>query len=414
MQVNPAFGSILGYGPDQLIGASIEDLTHPDDRPESSLWSRRVFSGEATTLQQDVRYLRADGKAVWVSLSASCVRDAAGSAKYGIYQIEDITERRRMNEMVAHAAIHDPLTDLPNRTLLMDRLKSALDRIDRSAGHVMVAFVDLDHFKLINDSLGHEWGDRVLRMVADRINQALRPSDTVARFGGDEFVVVCESIPDEEAALELANRIATSLSLPLTVEHLETFITASVGIALARYRDTSPERLLSDADSAMYRAKERGRASIEMYNEHKDIWSIGRLRVGNDLHRAISRHEFELHYQPFVDLHSSTLVAVEALVRWRHPTRGLLAPGGVHRTGRRHRHDRPHRELGATGGLPAVGRVVPAAGGIGSRSLEVDGVDQRVTPATGGEAVSRPWWPRSSTRPGSTRTTSGWRSPKGP
>jgi diguanylate cyclase (GGDEF)-like protein/PAS domain S-box-containing protein len=327
VQVNPAFGSILGYGPDQLTGVSIEDLTHPDDRPESGLWARRVFSGQATTWQQDVRYLRADGDAVWVSLSASCVRDAGGSAKYGIYQIEDITERRRMNEMVAHAAIHDPLTDLPNRTLLMDRLKSALDRIERNAGNVMVAFVDLDHFKLINDSLGHEWGDRVLRVVADRINQALRPSDTVARFGGDEFVVVCESIPDEEAALELANRITTSLSLPLTIEHLETFITASVGIALARYRDTSPERLLSDADSAMYRAKERGRASIEMYNEHKDVWSIGRLRVGNDLHRAISRDEFELHYQPFVDLHSSTLVAVEALVRWRHPTRGLLAPG---------------------------------------------------------------------------------------
>ena len=275
----------------------------------------------------EVRYVHADGHAVWVSLSVSQISDVSGTAKYGICQIEDVTERRAMNELIAHAAIHDPLTDLPNRTLFMDRLETALDRTDRSEGNVMVAFVDIDHFKIINDSMGHEWGDRVLCLVAERIKAAVRPGDTVARLGGDEFVVLCDAVPDDAKAFELADRIAADLRVPLRVEGHEAYVTASIGLALAHHRDTSPERLLSDADSAMYRAKESGRASIELYDEDKDIWSIGRLRVGNDLHRAISRNEFELHYQPFIDLHTSTLIAVEALVRWRHPTRGLLPPG---------------------------------------------------------------------------------------
>jgi diguanylate cyclase (GGDEF)-like protein/PAS domain S-box-containing protein len=327
LQANPSFGTILGYGTDELPGLHIESLTHPDDRQMSEVWTHRLFTSDVATRQLELRYLHADGHAVWVSLSASCIRDGSGTAKYGICQIEDVTERRAMNELIAHAAIHDPLTDLPNRTLFMDRLEGALDRTDRSDGSVMVAFVDVDHFKVINDSMGHEWGDRVLCLVADRIKDAVRPGDTVARFGGDEFVVLCDTVPDEATAFELADRIATNLRVPLLVEGLETFVTASIGIALAHHRSTSPVRLLSDADSAMYRAKESGRASIELYDEQKDIWSIGRLRVGNDLHRAISRNEFEIHYQPFIDLQTSSLVAVEALIRWRHPTRGLLLPG---------------------------------------------------------------------------------------
>jgi diguanylate cyclase (GGDEF)-like protein/PAS domain S-box-containing protein len=327
LQANAAFGTILGYSPDQLVGAQVENLTHPDDRQMSEIWTHRLFTSDVAIRQLEARYLHADGHAVWVSLSASCISDATGSTKYGICQIEDVTERRSMNELIAHAAIHDPLTDLPNRTLFMDRLEGALGRTDRSEGSVMVAFVDVDHFKVINDSMGHEWGDRVLCLVAERIKEAVRPGDTVARFGGDEFVVLCDAVPDEATAFELADRIATNLRVPLVVEDLETFVTASIGIALAHHRDTSPERLLSDADSAMYRAKDAGRASIELYDEAKDIWSIGRLRVGNDLHRAISGDEFEVHYQPFIDLHNSSLVAVEALVRWRHPTRGLLLPG---------------------------------------------------------------------------------------
>jgi len=166
----------------------------------------------------------------------------------------------------------------------------------------------------------------VLRLVAERLKQIMRPGDTVARLGGDEFIVLCDDVADEATAFDLAHRVTACLRAPIVVEDLDIFVTASIGFALARHNPTSPDRLISDADTAMYRAKERGRASIEMYDEQKDAWSIGRLRIGNDLHRAISKGQFELHYQPFVELHTSTLVAVEALVRWRHPTRGLLPP----------------------------------------------------------------------------------------
>ncbi len=327
LQANASFGIIVDRSPAELVGVHFESLIHPDDRQLSEAWTHRLFAADIATRQLEVRFLHADGHPVWVSLSASCIRDASGTSKYGICQIEDVTERRAMNELIAHAAIHDPLTDLPNRTLFMDRLEGALDRSDRGEGSVMVAFVDVDHFKIINDSMGHEWGDRVLCLVAERIKEAVRPGDTVARLGGDEFVVLCDAVPDESKAFELADRIATNLRVPLLVEGVETFVTASIGLAMAHLGTTSPERLLGDADSAMYRAKESGRATVELYDEQKDIWSIGRLRVGNDLHRAIARNEFELHYQPFVDLSRSSLVAVEALVRWRHPTRGLLPPG---------------------------------------------------------------------------------------
>ena len=279
-----------------------------DDRQMSGSWTRRLFASDVATRQFEVRYVHADGHAVWVSLSVSQISDVSGTAKYGICQIEDVTERRAMNELIAHAAIHDPLTDLPNRTLFMDRLETALDRTDRSEGNVMVAFVDIDHFKIINDSMGHEWGDRVLCLVAERIKAAVRPGDTVARLGGDEFVVLCDAVPDDAKAFELADRIAADLRVPLRVEGHEAYVTASIGLALAHHRDTSPERLLSDADSAMYRAKESGRASIELYDEDKDIWSIGRLRVGNDLHRAISRERIRaplsaVHRSPHLDPH---------------------------------------------------------------------------------------------------------------
>lgn len=326
LQANASFGTIVGESPGDLVGVDIERLTHPDDRQMSEVWMHRLFASDVPTRQLEVRLVHADGKAVWVSLSASCIQDASGGSKHGICQIEDVTERRAMNELIAHAAIHDPLTDLPNRTLFMDRLEGALERNDRTDGNVMVAFVDVDHFKVINDSMGHEWGDRVLCQVADRIKGAVRPGDTVARLGGDEFVVLCDAVPDEETAFELADRIAADLRTPLMVDSVETFVTASIGLALARHRNTSPDRLLGDADTAMYRAKEAGRARVELYDENRDVWSIGRLRIGNDLHRAIARNEFELHYQPFVDMSTRSLVAVEALVRWRHPTRGLVPP----------------------------------------------------------------------------------------
>jgi diguanylate cyclase (GGDEF)-like protein len=208
----------------------------------------------------------------------------------------------------------------------MDRLEMTLRRADRDRHRVAVIFLDLDRFKLINDSLGHDVGDRILCAVADRLSSVMRASDTLARFGGDEFTVLCGQVDDEGDALEVAQRLVTAMGEPLALPSGETFVSLSVGIALSgEGSDTAPE-LLRHADVAMYRAKERGPSRIEIYTTDNAQKVVSRLRTSNELHRALERDELELHYQPVVDLQTQTLVGMEALVRWRHPTRGLLLP----------------------------------------------------------------------------------------
>jgi len=327
LQANRAFCAIVGRTQSAVVGSAVNELTYPDDREESLGWRTRLMDGEMNRYQIEKRYLHADGHAVWASLHASFVRDGDGNALYAIGQIEDITERRAMSALMAHAAIHDPLTDLPNRVLFADRLELALARSLRGTRHVAVTFVDLDHFKLINDSMGHEGGDQLLRAVAERIRASVRPGDTVARFGGDEFTILFEDVEDVASARDAVERALGALAEPFEFDDGELFVSASAGIALSSNGHDTAAVLLRNADAAMYRAKERGRGGIEVYDHQEDPWTARRLRTGNDLHRALERDEFELHYQPFVDLHTTTMLGVEALVRWRHPTRGLLAPG---------------------------------------------------------------------------------------
>jgi diguanylate cyclase (GGDEF)-like protein/PAS domain S-box-containing protein len=325
LRANAAYARILGRELQELVGMNVHDLTHPDDRDMSVGSMDRHVAGAADGYLIEKRYLHADGHVVWASVNVSCVRDGEGRPLYLIGQIEDITERRAYREQLAHAALHDPLTGLPNRALFLDRLRNALARSARHRQHVGVFFLDLDRFKRMNDSFGHDGGDALLQAVAERLRSSVRPADTVSRFGGDEFVVLCEEVPDEPRAWELAHRIAASLDVPLDVDGTELFVTASVGVALGRH-STAPERLVRDADTAMYRAKERGRGSIELFVERDDLWSVRRLQLGNDLHLALKRGEFELHYQPFVELHGTTLVGIEGLVRWHHPTLGMIRP----------------------------------------------------------------------------------------
>jgi diguanylate cyclase (GGDEF)-like protein len=236
----------------------------------------------------------------------------------------DITERKEFEQHLAHQARHDSLTGLPNRAAVLERLQAALD--DRRVQPVSVCFVDLDRFKLINDSHGHAVGDRVLAALARKLELAVRPTDLVGRFGGDEFVVVGTGIADEHEALSLAERIQNALAEPLRVRRRELFINASIGIALGETGD-SAETILRNADTAMYRAKDRGRNCVAFFDDQMQDEAQRLLRTENELHRAVERGELTLHYQPIVAYGAAEIDSVEALVRWEHPQRGLIAPG---------------------------------------------------------------------------------------
>jgi diguanylate cyclase (GGDEF)-like protein/PAS domain S-box-containing protein len=326
LRANPAMGRILGRNAADLPGQHVDAFTHPDDQALSSSELARLIAGESESYRIEKRYLHADGHDVWASLNVSCVRDNEGRPLYFIGQVEDVTESRALRERLAQAAIHDPLTSLPNRELFMDRLETALRLASRERRHVLVMFLDIDRFKLVNDSLGHDVGDQILCAVADRLRGEMRASDTLARFGGDEFTILCPEDHDEKEALQVAQRLADAMADPVVLPSGEIFVSLSVGMALSSGDTVSAAMLLRNADVAMYQAKDRGPARIEIYREANESHVVSRLRTSNELHRALEREELELHYQPIVDLHTETLVGMEALVRWQHPTRGLLSP----------------------------------------------------------------------------------------
>ncbi len=237
--------------------------------------------------------------------------------------LADALQQRATEDDIRYQALHDPLTGLPNRVLFMDRLGHALSR---PSAEVAVVLLDIDNFKLVNDSLGHGAGDELLMKIAPRLKDALRPGDTIARLGGDEFVVLLEQIPDERAAARIAERMVETFDVPFQLSAGEHFAKASLGIALAGDADRLPANLVRDADAAMYQAKSRGRARFEVFDGAMRIRTVARLSLENDLRRALERGELRIAYQPIVSLHDRSIVAVEALLRWQHPERGLVRP----------------------------------------------------------------------------------------
>jgi len=234
-------------------------------------------------------------------------------------------ERTRAEATMAHRALHDPLTGLPNRLLFVDRLALALARSGRSSGSVAVLFLDLDHFKAINDSHGHEAGDQLLVHVARRVEGALRPADSVSRFGGDEFTILCDAVEDERDAAVIGERVLAALARPFPLGEEEVALGGSLGLALGD-QESTPEGLVRNADIAMYRAKERGGSCYELFDELMRTRAAARLDAERSLRRALERGELRLHWQPSINLRTGAVVGMECLLRWQHPERGLLGP----------------------------------------------------------------------------------------
>jgi diguanylate cyclase (GGDEF)-like protein/PAS domain S-box-containing protein len=328
LYVSAGVQAILGFSPAEWIddpGLWARQM-HPDDR--AGIFAREESLAEPS-MPDEYRLRHRDGRTVWVRDEAALATDSEGHLRWhGV--ISDITDRKlaeaeleRRAEVIRYQAVHDPLTSLPNRALFQDRLVQALAR---PGAQVAVVLLDLDNFKLVNDSLGHSAGDELLMKIAPRLQTALRPDDTIARLGGDEFVVLLAEVPDERSAARVAERIVAAFEAPFQLSAGEHFAKASLGIAIAGAEGSEPASLIRDADAAMYQAKARGRARFEIFDRAMRARTVERLSVENDLRRALARQELRVVYQPIVSLRDSSIVSVEALLRWEHPTRGLLLP----------------------------------------------------------------------------------------
>ncbi|HEX2016482.1 MAG TPA: EAL domain-containing protein [Solirubrobacteraceae bacterium] len=325
MRVNAALARLTGYDQQELVGMGFRDLTPAEDVSEDEQALARLLDGTLPTHRTEKRYRRADGRIVWIDLSVSLVRNSDGAPVHLISQMQDITDRKVAERELTARALHDALTGLPNRLLFVDRVQHALARTERRAAPVSVLFLDLDRFKLVNDSLGHAAGDELLTEVARQLRGLLRPSDTVARFGGDEFTILCEDT-DERAAATVAERIAVALAGPMAIAGQDLYVSASIGIAIGRDPGTDAEQLVRDADAAMYRAKERGRSRYAIFEGGMRLGGAERLALESDLRKAIDRGELRVYYQPEVHLADGRMYGLEALVRWQHPVHGLVAP----------------------------------------------------------------------------------------
>ena len=323
LDCNSAFARILGYPSreDVLKVTALDLYSDPGDRESfvARLKQQRVLVNFEVCLR------RRDGSPVWVLANESLMDEPGGDTVMDGSLI-DITDRKRAEQQRWHQANHDALTDLPNRVLFNDRLSLAILHAQRRRQSLVVMFLDLDHFKRVNDTLGHSAGDELLVKVADRLRRCIRQDDTVARVGGDEFLLLLNGITREPDAAQMARKILGILAEPFLVQKRELFIEASIGIGMYPGDGADAETLVTNVDTAMYRAKETGRNSFQFFTRKMQEQSQERAALESGLRRALPRGEFVLHYQPIYRLRDRSVVGVEALVRWRHPEKGILSP----------------------------------------------------------------------------------------
>jgi len=323
LSINAASESLIGYEAEYFIGRHFGPLIVPEDLESALEHFEMARRGEPQNYEVAISHR--DGRRL--DLNVTSIPIVVEGEIVGVYGIaKDITGRKALERQLEYQALHDALTRLPNRALFMNRLEHAIARADRRKGRVAVLFMDLDRFKVVNDSLTHDIGDQLLAGVAGRLRACLRSEDTAARLGGDEFAVLLEDVEEVGEATRVAERIIEALQAPFHVAGRILFVTTSIGVALDNSGETRPGDLLREADVAMYRAKTRRRSHYEVFSLEKDIHAFNRLELESDLRLAIEREEFLLHYQPVVSLETGKMIGVEALARWRHPERGLVPP----------------------------------------------------------------------------------------
>jgi diguanylate cyclase (GGDEF)-like protein/PAS domain S-box-containing protein len=323
---NQRLQEMLGYSAEELEKLTIWAVSHPEDAHVTDQERARLDAGEIDTLRTEKRYLRKDGTVVWVRITSSLRRAADGNPLYHVSVVEDITAQKTAQERVQYLATHDELTGLANRTLFAQLLDRAIQAAERHNRHCAVLFVDLDRFKIINDSLGHDAGDLLLKEIAARLTHCVRRVDVVARLGGDEFVVLLDQISDPSAAAEVAKKVLSSVLAPVHVHGHECRITASIGVAIYPLHAHDAPVLLKNADVAMYLAKEEGKNNFQLYSPQSSPMSVEHLVLEAHLARALEREEFSLQYQPRVNLATGAVTGAEALLRWWNPALGTVPP----------------------------------------------------------------------------------------
>lgn len=322
LAVNDTAVARYGYSREEFLSMTILDIRPEED--ESKLMQAVSEPLNEVEFLGAWRHRKHNGGIIWVDIISHSIDFGGREAR--LVLARDITERRALEEQLEHQAFHDSLTGLPNRALFLDRLEHALARVARKKDAVAVLFLDLDNFKVINDSLGHEAGDQLLMEVSERLLYSLRPEDTVARLGGDEFTILLEDLSDARGAIHIADRITEELQIPFKIKNREVFVTTSIGIAISTSGEDLPDDLLRDADTAMYQAKSKGKARYKVFDAAMNARAMQRLELEYDLRQALNRDEFTVYYQPKVELVSGRIAAFEALVRWEHPERGLVLP----------------------------------------------------------------------------------------
>ncbi|MCA1593282.1 MAG: EAL domain-containing protein [Acidobacteria bacterium] len=327
LQVNESLCSMLGYTQQELISSSFRSITHSDDLGNALTKIHQLLDDEISSFQIEKRYVHKLGHNIWVLLSASLVRSNEGAPRHLIFQIQDVSDRKQAEDHIRYAAFHDALTGLPNRTLLADRMSIAVERAKRLSNYKFaVLFIDLDRFKIVNDSLGHDMGDKLLIELSRRLTQCIRRVDTVARLGGDEFAILLDGITGPDVTTDITARIQESFASPFDLDGQVFFTTASIGIAFSATRYDRPEDILRDADTAMYRAKANGKARCEVFDVRMHTRAVEALKLENDLRQGIERNEIQPHYQPIISTETGVVTGLEALARWHHPQRGLVSP----------------------------------------------------------------------------------------